>query len=79
MKSNNLQKAEIGVLSQIFIMQKIPLHQGTCDVTDIIDFHDVASQFNLTNNEYEALIDFGQEELNNRIEALLWINGLKIE
>lgn len=51
----------------IDFMADIPLHQGTCDVTEIIDFQTISKNANLSPTQYDKLIDYGQKYLDNRI------------
>jgi len=53
-------------------MKSIPLHQGTCDVTEIMNFHEIAEGAGLTEEEYDNLIDYAQGKLNKKIKKIYY-------
>ncbi len=34
-----------------------PMHQGTVDTTEVVDFQEIAESYGLTESEYEALVE----------------------
>ena len=42
-----------------------PRHQGTTDVTEVVEFARIADEHNLSDAEYNRLIDRGQHYLND--------------
>ena len=40
--------------------KSFPLHQGICDVTEVIEFARIATGHNLTDKQYDKLIDAGE-------------------
>ena len=38
-----------------------PLHQGTCDISEVLQIAEVADWYMLTNRQYNALINRGQK------------------
>jgi hypothetical protein len=48
--------------------QSYPLHQGTCDITEVINFAEMAQYAQLTLKEYDKLIDKAQEYFDGYID-----------
>ena len=40
--------------------KSFPLHQGVCDATEVIEFARLADEHNLTDKQYDKLIDDGE-------------------
>jgi len=53
-------------------ISEIPLHQGTCDVTEIYDFQTLGSNYNLTQEELDKIIDNAEKWLNHRITSEIY-------
>ena len=53
-------------------IDEVPLHQGTCDVTEIYDFQSLASGYGLTQKEYDKLIDNAQKWLDHKINTKVY-------
>ncbi len=54
----NYKLARADVAYHINNKAEIPLHQGTCDVTEIIDFQSIAEFHGLFCRQYERLINW---------------------
>lgn len=69
LKALEFVKSEIDKITN---QKKLPMHQGNCDVTEVINFHDVADAHNLTMRQYNQLIDRAQARVDKWIKDSYW-------
>ena len=56
------------IKGMIDIKYPLPLHQGIADVTEYIEFARLAEEHNLTDKQYERLIEDGDEYYQNKVK-----------
>ena len=49
-------------------LDNIPLHQGTADVTEIVNLREVADDLNLSKKEYDQFVNYAQKKLDEKIK-----------
>jgi hypothetical protein len=69
LKALEFAKSEIDKLTS---SKKLPLHQGNCDVTEVLNFRDIAETYGLSTRQYEQLIDRAQSYVNKWIKDTYW-------
>ncbi|MDP3025905.1 MAG: hypothetical protein Q8O10_10295 [candidate division Zixibacteria bacterium] len=63
------KKVVLDIIDSMTIANK--LYQGKIDITEYIDFQDIAGQFNLTQKEYDELINDTQELVDGAVRRYL--------
>jgi hypothetical protein len=68
---NTYREAWVYTQNEIDILTEgnnLPLHQGTCDIAGVLNFHEIAATYNLTGKQYDQLINKAQAYTDK------WIN-----
>jgi len=65
-----MDDAKEAVREVIETMGEPPLHQGACDITEIINFHDMDDAYGLEEFEHDALINYAQGLLDKKIKKI---------
>lgn len=67
--SGNLHDALIDTMGLIDDHFPYPMHQGTTDVTEVLEMARLASEHNLTDRQCDIFIDMTQEYLDAKITS----------
>jgi hypothetical protein len=67
-----INEAKVEVKDVVESLSSVPLHQGTCDFMDLNIVQDIAERYQLSQEDYDSLVDYGQSVLDKKIKELYY-------